>query len=249
LSQESLTHLTIVILADSLALSRGKEAGNVPYESTYPFLLEQALRARLVNQAPHVIERGMRLRTIQNVLNDWYEMVELRHADVVIVHVGVVDCAPRIFLPLERKIVSVIRPVCLRESIVHFTAQHRRAIIQLRPNRVYVPLEKFRKGVETVAHYASNLRALILINIITPLDDLEYRSPGFRRNVEAYNHVLQAQANGKNVFVVDLDNLVWQHADPAQLMVEGIHINEAGHRILAQELENCILKICEAIPH
>ena len=92
--------MKIVVMADSLAMAREGET-NVAYETTYPYLLDQWLRQRFGSRAPLLIERGMRRRTIEYVLDEWYELVDLRKPEVVIVHVGIVDCAPRVFLRRE----------------------------------------------------------------------------------------------------------------------------------------------------
>src|SRR6185503_6668370 len=98
--------MRIVILADSLVLPREEVGGEHCFEATYGFALYRALRDRFGGEAPLVIERGMRLRTIEAVLTDWHEQVTLRKADVVVVHVGVVDCAPRLFLRRERRFLA-----------------------------------------------------------------------------------------------------------------------------------------------
>jgi len=58
--------MKIVVMADSLAMAREGET-NVAFEATYPYLLDQSLRRRFQAEAPLVIERGMRRRTIEYV--------------------------------------------------------------------------------------------------------------------------------------------------------------------------------------
>ncbi len=240
----------IVILADSLALPRGEDAGDIPYEFTYPVLLEDMLRQRFGEQAPRIIERGQRLRTVLGVLADWHEQVELVDPAVVVVHVGVVDCAPRVFLPLEHRLVGILRPRRLRDAVLRFVNRHRRKIIQLRPNRVYVPLGRFEKGVRQLLARAGKqgLRGLIFVNIIAPPDDLEYRSPGFRRKVERYNQVLQDLTPAlPGVQLIDYNRLIWQEGDPEALLVDGVHPNRMGHHLLAEELERRIIALLEMV--
>lgn len=240
--------LKIVLLADSLSLPRGPDQGDIPYEATYPFLLEWSLRAKLGSHVPWLIERGLRLRTILGVPADWYEQVQLKKPDILVVHVGVVDCAPRVFMPLERRLVNAIRPKRLRARVLEWVNRHRRALVRLRPNRVYVPHSRFARGVQQVVDKAarSGLRGLILINIIAPPDDLEYRSPGFRQKVELYNRTLAEQA-GRFPWIrlVDFNALIWQQGDPARLLVDGVHPNREGHVLLARELERHILELRE----
>jgi lysophospholipase L1-like esterase len=239
--------MKVVILADSLALPRQEGEGNIPYEVTYPYLLDESLRRRLGERAPWIIERGMRSRTIERVLDEWFEMVELRGAEVVVIHIGIVDCAPRVFMPRERAFVERLRPARLRVRFLDFVHRHRRRIIKMR-QRVYVPVEKFKTMVEEVVSKSrgAGVRSLVFINIIEPPEEMETRSPGFRRNVEDYNRILRAQADEQTaVHLVDLNNLIREGGGPEALTVDGIHINETGHRMLAQELEWHILSLLE----
>lgn len=236
--------MKIVILADSLALAREEGGGNIPFEATYPYLLDRSLRQRLGQDSPLVIERGMRSRTIERVLDDWFEQVELKAADVVIVHIGIVDCAPRVFLRRERGFVENLRPECLRKLILNFVNKNRRQIVRLR-RLVYVPPARFKRLVEEMVQQARSckVRSLLLINIISPPDPLERRSPGFQNNVKIYNQILSDQVDGRSIQLLDLNSLVQQRGGPEQLTIDGIHINEEGHRILARQLEAHILML------
>lgn len=239
--------MKVLIMADSLALPRQESEGNIPYEATYPYLLDRRLRRRMGPEAPQVIERGRRSRTIEAVLDEWFELVQLRSPDVVVLHVGIVDCAPRIFLQRERAFVERMRPARLRIRFLDFVHRHRRRIVRMRP-RVYVPLEKFRRSVEEVVRRAAaaRVRSLVFVNIIAPPEAMEDRSPGFLRNVEDYNRVLgESAAVEPWIHLLDLDGLVRAGGGPEKLTVDGIHINEEGHRILALELERHILAVAE----
>ena len=235
--------MKIVVMADSLAMAREGET-NVKYETTYPYLLDQSLRRRLRFEAPMVIERGMRRRTIEYVLDEWYELVDLRKTDVVVVHVGIVDCAPRVFLRRERQFVENLRPGFLRRSILDYVHRHRRAVVNMR-KKVYVPPERFNALVGQVMAKAkaSELRSLVIVNIITPPAEMDERSPGFIRNVGIYNEILRTHAEANGAHLIDIDRLIKEAGGVEQLTVDGIHINEAGHKMLAQEIEKHVLSL------
>ena len=181
----------------------------------------------------------MRARTIEDVLADWFEQVELKTADIVIVHVGIVDCAPRIFLRRERNFVETLRLKRLRNFILNFVHKHRRRIVLLR-RLVYVPPARFKELVEEMVERAraSKIRSLLLINIVSPPDKLEERSPGFQKNVRIYNQFLAEQVDGRLIQLIDLNI---QQQSGAHLTIDGIHINEQAHKILARQLEAHIL--------
>ena len=235
--------MKIVVMADSLAMAREGET-NVAYETTYPYLLDQWLRQRFGSQAPLVSERGMRRRTIEYVLDEWYELVDLRKTDVVVVHVGIVDCAPRVFLRRERQFVENLRPGFLRRFILDYVHRHRRAVVNMR-KKVYVPPERFNALVGQVMAKAkaSELRSLVIVNIITPPAEMDERSPGFIRNVGIYNEILRTHAEANGAHLIDIDRLIKETGGVEQLTVDGIHINEAGHKMLAQEIEKHVLSL------
>ena len=241
---ENGTHqlIKIVIFGDSLALPREDVGGDELLEVTYPFLLDQSLRRKFGAAAPIIFERGMRRRTIEYVVDEWNELVELRKPQIVIVHVGIVDCAPRVFLRREASFVANIRFARLRDRIFKFTHDHRRRIVQFR-RKVYVPLTRFERLVQRVVEKAreAEIQSLVFINIIRPPDSVEERSPGFQGNVIAYNQVLQAQTKHQHVSLIDLNGMVNE-----ALTVDGIHLNERGHMLLAQRLEEQVLSALSA---
>ena len=57
--------MKVVILADSLALPREEVGGERCFEACYPYLLHESLRDEFGKEAPLIIERGMRLRTVE----------------------------------------------------------------------------------------------------------------------------------------------------------------------------------------
>lgn len=242
--------MKIAILADSLALPREDVGGADLLEVTYPFLLDQSLRRQLGGQAPFIYERGARRRTIEHVLDEWNEQVELKKPEVVIVHVGIVDCAPRVFLRREGAFVANIRIVWLRDRILKFAHDHRRAIVQRR-RKVYVPLWRFEKLVNEVVQKAegAGLKSLVFINIIDPPDSVEQRSPGFQQNVIAYNRVLQDQTKQSLVTLIDLNRMVREEGGSGELTVDGIHLNERGHVLLAKELERHVMALLATTNH
>jgi acyl-CoA thioesterase-1 len=234
--------MKISILADSLSLPREDVGGDELLEVTYPFLLDRSLRKHFGDAAPLIFERGMRRRTIEYVIDEWNEQVELRKPDVVIVHVGIVDCAPRVFLRREASFVANIRFGWLRDRIFKFSHDHRKGIVKFR-RKVYVPLPRFERLVKTVVQKAreTNVKSLVFINIICPPDSVEERSPGFQRNVMEYNRVLQEQTKHAFVTLIDLNGMVKDGGGSEKLTVDGIHLNEQGHILLAEKLEELVL--------
>jgi acyl-CoA thioesterase I len=236
----------IVIIADSLSLPRPKDLGDIPYEETYPYLLDLALRAELGNQAPIVMEKGKRARTITEVINDWKEYVTWRRPEVVIVHTGIVDCAPRVFLPKQQAFVDSIRINWIKKLILSFVRKYRRNIIKLFPNKVYTPLETYKSAVVELTDLAKldGVKALIFIKTVTPPDDLEYRSPGFHKNVNIYNKALDQVRANPGVYLIELDNIFHESGNLEKYILnDGFHLSVEGNRVLAKQLVHLLNSI------
>lgn len=232
-------------MADSLAMPRAGET-NVPFESTYPYLLEESLRRNPQTSSAIVIDRGMRRRTIEYVLDEWSELVDLRKPDVLVVHVGIVDCAPRVFLRRERQFIENLKPRFLRDAILKYVHNHRSAIVKFR-KKVYVPPDRFQALLDEIISRtrASSIRSLVLVNIIGPPTEMNSRSPGFAENVRTYNQILQSRANGTDVHLIDLDSLIEGAGGAGKLTVDGIHINEEGHRMLADQIYGHVMTLVD----
>lgn len=239
--------MKITILADSLGLPRDDVGVGDYFEVTYTYLLDQSLKARFGSRAPMLIEKGTRRRTVEYVLDDWNEEVELKKPQILIIHVGIVDCAPRVFLRREYNFVAGLRFTWVRKRILKFAHDHRRRIIETR-RKVYVPLARFEKLVDEVVQRAQRdqVRLLLFINILSPPDAIEARSPGFQRNVDLYNQVLSRQTQHPHVELLDLNGIVQAEGGTEALTIDGIHLNERGHKLLLRELEKHVMPLVEA---
>jgi lysophospholipase L1-like esterase len=45
--------------------------------------------------------------------------------------------------------------------------------------------------------------------------------------------------------LIDLNRIVLEQGGPEAMMVDGIHLNERGHKLLAQELEEHVMRLNE----
>jgi lysophospholipase L1-like esterase len=82
-----------------------------------------------------------------------------------------------------------------------------------------------------------------MVNIITPPAEMDERSPGFIRNVGVYNEILKAHAEANGVHLIDIDRMIKEAGGVEQLTVDGIHLNETGHAMLATEIEQHVLSL------
>lgn len=239
----------IVIIADSLCLPRPQDQGDIPFEATYPYQLDIKLRSEFGSASALVVEKGKRGRTVSEVVADWTEYVTLRKPDVVVMQVGIVDCAPRIFTPRQQIFVEGIRFQLLKNLVLAVVKKYRRQIIKSFPDRTYTNPDIFRQKLYEIVGLAErdNVKNLIIVNIITPPDDFEYRSPGAQANVSKYNQIIDKVSNDmktkKMITVVNVDEEFHKGGRLNDyILSDGHHLSVQGNKVVARLLEDILLK-------
>lgn len=217
----------IVILGDSLGMVSIDDG--VSYENTYPYLLKKMAcdfevisRNRRTNDSTRQLE-------YQNKMDD----VVMLKPNYVIVQLGIVDCAPRVFGKLESKILSLISPA-VRSHIVNFASKNRRWITKFFP-RVYVRCDRYASNMmQLVRLIMENGAVPILIHIFDTNESNRIKSFGIEKNIRSYNEVLSRIAADVTIPIIT-------HNGTEKYMAgDGIHLNRAGHVYLAGRLMHLI---------
>jgi lysophospholipase L1-like esterase len=94
--------MRILVAGDSLGLPRPHRINNyspdekelaVPYENTYSSIINRELLEHFnMNPFVEIINRSRRSQTIENVLSEFSDHLFFYEPDVIIMHVGIVDC-------------------------------------------------------------------------------------------------------------------------------------------------------------
>jgi hypothetical protein len=215
----------IVIIGDSLAMPRPEEG--VEYEDTYPYLLfkkgyEVINRSRRAND--------IKIQTIeQNILDD---VIYLK-PDVLVIHLGIVDCAPRVFSRTEQRILSLLSAV-IRKKIISFFSKRRyfftkiRQISYVSPDLYLNSLEKFINQTRNIA------KQIIFIKIKKTNEYNEKRSYQFNKKIEQYNQIIDLLSSKYEITVIDPNEF------KNGLLNDGIHINCQMHHYLANQINKYI---------
>ncbi|TLS66739.1 SGNH/GDSL hydrolase family protein [Mariprofundus erugo] len=223
----------IVLLGDSLGMPRPSE--NVFYENTYPYLL-----ARKVSGCD-VISRFSRARDtrLQSSEQQICDDILWLQPDMLVMHLGIVDCAPRLFKPIERRIISIVPPF-MRNGVIHFFSKNRSFFTKHR-NIVYVEKDEFARNVWRVCRAAQQTGSkVIILGIIMPPVSVLNRSYGFDDNVNEYNKILFNASKEFQFEFADVNKIISNDSD---LCDDGIHLNKYGNELLASYLleviQNC----------
>ena len=223
----------ILILGDSLPLHRPDEG--VQYEQTYGQILKDKLEPK--GYSVFVMGKRRNDTTIQSMEENLiYDMSQFKPG-VVILHFGIVHCAPRLFSRNEYQLVNGL-PGTIKNAIVS-TASKRRRFLTKRFPKVYVTQEKFEKNMDIIIKEIISIGAIpLIINIARPPEDVRRRSHNFLENVNAYNKVLSKLAAQHGLKIVDFFSATEKH--PEYLVSDGIHVSKPGNIVLADMLAEAL---------
>jgi len=199
-----------LFLTDSLALPRKYRTCTVTWDETYVRLLA---RARPSDEFLHAGIGGATIHELFLQL-DYYVH---SYPDVVVLHCGIVDCAPR---ALRRWELQIAGKLGLYRAIKPFS----------------VPLRRYRKIQYTSpARFSETLQAIrarfpgkpvAAIGILPPRPGHEALVPGVGARIRAYNAILAASTD-----FIDTSDF------PDEGMIEDfVHMNAAGHRVIFEKV-------------
>lgn len=220
----------IVIIGDSLALPRPWDG--LVFEDTYPFLLSQTGERRTVIN----ISRRANTSTYQATEIALLDSVDSFKPDIAVLHLGIVDCAPRLFSRFQQRVLERI-PMSVSKKIIRFFSLRRTWFTRHFP-KVYVRPNEFKKSIGRILerirqHHCS----MIVIGICTAPESLSKRSIGINANIRKYNQMLKESAKLFGACFVDVSGVLNPQED---LLSDGIHLNQRGSRKLFELLENII---------
>jgi len=202
-------------------------------EDIYGFILKRYFKSKGNNEVFVIgyVNNDTRFQTMFGALARDVKQFE---PNIVIIQLGICDCAPRLFSQKEKGIILNL-PKFIRKKIIKFFSKHRYFFTKRFP-KVYVNIYYFRKKYQQILTEIKKIGAYpIIINIAKPSQDLLNISYNYLRNVRSYNAVLSNLAEKKKQCgLIDLYSLI--EDDPNMLWKDGIHLTKYGHKKLAEIL-------------
>lgn len=226
--------MKLLIAGDSLSMSR--HVDGITFEQTYAVMIQRAHPSALVINGSERANSSRRIGS-DDYMDEYLRPLAPEH---VIVQIGVVDCTPRIFTYLERRVLGLMHRLPLLRGIsaaIIRTASRNRAAIARTRNMAMVPLEEFERHLRTFIAEARRIRndcRVALVNIACPSDAFLSRNPSALEFVERYNTALDSIAVEYGCNIVDLFAFTRSH--PESLLPDGYHINATAHQFLHEAL-------------
>lgn len=216
----------VVILGDSLGMPRPDEEIAIQYEETYPYLLRSFLKEWEVIS---VCKRG---NNVENQVHPQYlfDDIEVYNPKYVVIYLGVVDCAPRLFSQRQQKLLRQL-PGAMGKRIISFFSNHRSFFTRL-CKKVYVTKVDYQKYMEKLINFVLAKDAIpIIINIVDTNEENKARSYNFTDNILEYNKILLALTQKYKLQLIDIYNLGLDFVLP-----DGIHLNVKGNEEVARRI-------------
>lgn len=216
----------IVFIGDSLAMPRFE----IALEHTYPYLIGKEGKNEVISRNKRA-NTSISQNNAQNILDD----VVFLTPDIVVIHLGIVDCAPRLFTKKQNYLLSKIK--ILNKYIIKFFSDNRFFFTKYNP-KVYVNKNEFSINITSLIKKCKkyNVSKIYLLNISDTSLKNKKKSFNFNENIINYNSILDDISKKENIPLIDLYSCITSE----MLLEDGIHLNRLGHRKVFEELEKKI---------
>ncbi len=224
----------VALLTDSLGMPREKKIGDIPVAFTYPVLTAEKLAGKA-----EVFLYAERARTMDKAAQ---VAKTLTNFSVLFLHIGVVDCYPRVFCKKDHDIFGQISSP-LREELQTFVRENKTSLMQRLGNIVYTPLIVFEENLRAILQHAkTNNTAVIVANIV----DAEPRTPFLIENINTYNNVIHTLVAEFDQTLFDARSIALQHGGYKEMLLEdNHHLSVFGNRIFAHYLTETLFHTLE----
>lgn len=233
-SPEAQTRVTV--FSDSLGLPRPEELQDLhgALDKTYPALILSHLQGVPALEGVSIDSHCQRFFTTDDAVVLMAERPESLEGAHVLVHLGLNDCAVRMFLT-DQRLACDLLPKEISEQVVSFARLYRNWLVVAFPEHQYVPLTRFRANLHRMAEMVRTAggRSLTFCTVIVVPWKFWPGTPGICRNFTSFNLAVMEEARRVGAAVLDVDRLTWQHGNAATLNKDGMHLAHRGHSLLA----------------
>lgn len=147
-------------------------------------------------------------------------------ADLLVLQIGIVDCAPKALRENERKVVTRL-PGPLRLLVHNFLRRNYARIVMWR-DVTYVSQDRFRTNLESFREHFRDCE-FVVVPIAPANQGYRAKNPLIDRNIRAYNRILET------VFGEAFASETFEGADPELLFVsDHHHLSIEGHATVAR---------------
>lgn len=227
----------ILCIGDSLALP-----GHLnKYEDTWIYLLKQKFfefdfitffRRQLTSDVLVTMGGG------ETGVDKWpkgADCLEAFNPDVVIIQLGIVDCAPRLMNVFDKLLLRFLKG---KTSIAYIELVKK--IRKRKTTNTVTPVEVFKKNWKNYLDRAANFNtSIIIMSISYPDTSFLKKNPDVILNIKKYNEVLMNL--GSNYPFVKIIHPLDPQKIKEPIYQDGYHPNSFGHKLIFELINSSIL--------
>ncbi len=226
----------IAIFGDSLGLPRPEEMADFDkaISEAYSGRILERLKGVEMLGGVEVYSHCQRYFSTDDLVEMLHEQPGTLRDSHVLVHLGLNDCAVRMFMTDQRLALALL-PQKTSAEILAFSRRHRHALVQAFPDFCYVPLPKFEENLRRIVEIAEEEKARSLTfctMVVVPLKFWQ-GTPDICWNFTRYNLTVMTVAKEAGARMLDVDRIIWQHDNLQALNKDGMHLSPFGHELLA----------------
>lgn len=238
----------VALYGDSLACPRHNI---VDSHERYIALVENYMRKEFKPEYIEVRDRAKGGAVISELYdayiedNTYYKLP----GDVLIIQVGIVDCAPRPIDEARRVFISKL-PGLVKRSIIRYIHKRRASMIKASGGFVKTSPEKFYSILNNfVGDAIQNYLQIFVINICPTNKEIEKRSPGFGSNIDKYNGIIYNVVENlktDKLTLIDVNQMIkddFDNIDSFVVKQDGHHIYPKTHKWIAEAIIKKLSKI------
>lgn len=158
--------------------------------------------------------------------------LEIFEPSIVILNIGLVDCAPRLFGRMEGYFVERM-PKGLRDGLIFLAKRFRTRT----DRRAYVGPEEFESNVRQFLERSRNIKIdrFIIIGIATPDARALVKNPGLAAAAEKYNEIYKRLSEQFN-FVTFFSPCHPKESISELYLEDGYHLSCSGHSVVGNAI-------------
>lgn len=215
----------VLCIGDSLGLPRP----GVSYEQTWFAMLQNHYQ----NEFCFIpsFRRALTSADIASVDN-----LEIYNPQIVILQVGIVDCAPRLFKRNSKLIFIINRAPSLIKSVFWRIAKK---IRQRKLSNADVSISEFKENLSRYLDRCQQIKTekVVLISIQNPGSTMLKNNPELLQAIQLYNNILSEMVHLYQ-FVIKIDPL--RNASNTFYVEDGYHLNELGAKAIFENIKEIL---------
>lgn len=232
--------MIIQFYADSLGLPR---PNIVKVEQTYIQIFVSWLRQQ-TKENVYLYDRAKGGAVIDQLFNTYKDDLTYidEHKNILIIHEGICDSAPRPISPLARKIIGKM-PSVFRNKIIKYIHKNRAKFLKKGFIYYHTPKNKYQSILtEWLGNATEQFDKIVIFTIAPTNDKTKAHSPGFSSSIIAYNDIIAGvvkERSNKKIILIDTYSFINTSKNLIQKYIteiDGHHLTSEGHGLYASKL-------------